>query len=298
MDRKNPVGPTKDEDGDAIPVTDSRRSRMMMSQYKEFHKRASPHQIAIPDEKNMNTWYVLICGLDGIHEFAEYIIKFKAGEEFPQKAPKNFRVLTENGVFEMGGPICISLGEWHDRDAGRMDIWRPSLGMTGFAENVVSAFICYQSLEGGIRIRYYDAGNATAVKKYQTQATRMAKNSHKFNFVHSPGIMAKVEEFVQTYPDNPAVRNLVAQRAKLYSGSRTKVRSGPTALGATKPPNAKDAHDHKKGAGASMRPADSHKEAQAPALAPSQPPGGEKSAQEASHDDLDSYICELLGEAA
>src|ERR1700678_3766053 len=129
-------GPAKDEDGDPILQMDPRRSKMMLSQYKEFHKRESPHQIAFPDEKNINTWYALICGLDGVHKFGEYFIKFKAGAEFPQKAPKNFRFLTENGVFETGGPICLSMGEHHDSEVGRTDVWRPSLGMTGFAENV------------------------------------------------------------------------------------------------------------------------------------------------------------------
>lgn len=75
----------KDEDGDEIVPMNPRRTQVMMAQYKRFHTCSSPHQIAIPDEKNMNVWYVLICGLGDNHEFGEYIVKFKAGPEFPRK---------------------------------------------------------------------------------------------------------------------------------------------------------------------------------------------------------------------
>src|SRR5271156_5183429 len=89
-------------------VMDSRRRKIMMSQYRAFHERKSPHQIAFPDPQNMNIWNVLICGMDGPHEFGEYFIRFEAGPDFPHRAPKSFQCLTENGVYEMGGPICIS----------------------------------------------------------------------------------------------------------------------------------------------------------------------------------------------
>lgn len=206
--------PEKDDEGDVIPVMDSRRIRMMMSQYKEFHNRKSPYVICIPDHKNMNKWYALICGLDKPHEFGEYWIVFKAGPEFPQKAPKNFRVLTENGVFEMGGPICLSMGEFHDRDGGgRKDIWRPSLGMVGFAENVANAMICHSSLEGGLRIKPYPT-EIKGIKKFDSAVARVAQNSSKFNFAHSPQLVSHLNKFIQEFPNNPAVKGLLAGRAK------------------------------------------------------------------------------------
>lgn len=212
---------------------DPRRVKIMMSQYKEFHKRASPHQIAFPDEKDINMWYVLICNLSDVHEFGEYFIKFSAGPEFPQKAPKDFQLLTENGVFEMGGAICLSMGEFHDKDTGRSDVWRAALGMPGFAENVANAMISYRDLGGGIRIRSYDKKSA---KKFDKKARQYARDSQKFNFAHNPGLHKRLEEFIAENPENPAVKGLLIARGKL-AASTAEVADGPKAGTAAKLPD-------------------------------------------------------------
>ena len=63
----------------------------------------------------MRVWYFLIGGLDTPFRGGEYLFKLIAPDEFPQKPPK-FEFLTKNGVYTPGGPICISVGDFHTND--------------------------------------------------------------------------------------------------------------------------------------------------------------------------------------
>lgn len=131
-------------------------------------------------------------------------------------------MLTQNGVFEMGGPICISIGEFHDKDGKRVDTWRPVMGMQGFAENVASSFIAYESFKGisngGIRIYPCPEDGTHDRKKYEERMRERAKMSYKFNLVHNYELHQKIEEFIETYPDSPAVKNLLLKRGQLLKG--------------------------------------------------------------------------------
>lgn len=126
-----------------------------MNQYNKALKAKNDNLIPYVDERNITIWYFLIKGLkDTPFEGGEYIFKLTAPNEFPHKPP-SFEFYTPNGVYDIGGKICISVGEFHTNDrpgsTGSYG-WRPSLGMYGFANEVLNGLINFQYLDHGIRI--------------------------------------------------------------------------------------------------------------------------------------------------
>lgn len=199
-----------------------RHMKVMMAQVKNALKKPSELFIPFPDDMNLDRWVVLICGLEDAHEFGEYFVEFTAGPDFPDKAPKDYTVLTENGVFDLGGKICISLGEFHDKDKGRTDTWRPALGMPGFAANIANVFICYKMLGHGIRIKDYPT-DPVLQKEYDRNVARLAKQSYGFNSKHNKHLFDRLENFIKHNPKHPAVINIIAKRKKLNGENTSKV---------------------------------------------------------------------------
>jgi ubiquitin-conjugating enzyme E2 J2 len=145
-----------------------------MNQYTKALKANNSNLIPYVDENNLTIWYFLIKGLkDTPFEDGEYIFKLKAPDQFPHKPP-SFEFCTPNGVYDIGGKICISVGEFHANDkpgsTGSYG-WRPSLGMYGFANEVLNGLINYKFLDHGIRI----LSTATETKK------KLASESIEYN---------------------------------------------------------------------------------------------------------------------
>ena len=179
-----------------------RLGRIMASQYRKACTDGSPNLIPIMDEENVRVWHFLILNVGGPHAGGEYLFRLDAPSDFPAKPPK-FSFLTKNGVFEPGGSICISIGEFHANDRpGQTGShgWRPTLGMIGFAREVVNGLIASahggeNSLGDGIRLR-----NDSPEKKRE-----LAAASAQFNSRNHSDLMRAVEQFAETHPDNPAV---------------------------------------------------------------------------------------------
>jgi len=157
----------------------SRLPAILLSQYNRALKANNENLIPYVDETNIQIWYFLIKGLkDTPFEGGEYIFKLTAPNEFPQKPP-SFEFCTPNGVYDIGGKICISVGEFHANDrpgsTGSYG-WRPSLGMYGFANEALNGLINYQYLDHGIRII------STSIKEKQ----KFAANSVEYNKKHYP----------------------------------------------------------------------------------------------------------------
>jgi ubiquitin-protein ligase len=129
----------------------ARLCKVLSAQYKNMLDEPYNHLLVVPDESDIRIWYFLVYGLDDAFKGGEYIFKLTAPDDFPQKPPR-FEFCTPNGVFEPGGPICISVGEFHATDMHGAYGWRASLGMKGFAIQVVNGLICFDALGGGIRI--------------------------------------------------------------------------------------------------------------------------------------------------
>ena len=129
-------------------------SLVLFNQYNKAIKEKNINLIPHMNEDNVKIWYFLIKGLDTPFKGGEYIFKLTAPNEFPHRPP-SFEFCTPNGVYDIGGKICISVGEFHANDkpgsTGSYG-WRPCLGMYGFALEVLNGLINYQYLDHGIRI--------------------------------------------------------------------------------------------------------------------------------------------------
>jgi ubiquitin-conjugating enzyme E2 J2 len=138
----------------------SRQQKILKHQFKFAIKCDLQNLLVIIDDSDISTWYFKILNLPEPYLDGEYIFKLKADESFP-KTPPIFSFLTPNGVFEPGGKICISIGEFHKKDYDEPDGsnpsegsygWRPALGMIGFAREVINGMIVSDHLMSGVRI--------------------------------------------------------------------------------------------------------------------------------------------------
>lgn len=176
-----------------------RLARVLQNQYKRAQdEKDYPNLIPFASESNLKEWYFLVVNLPAPFADGEYIFKLTAPDEFPHKPP-GFSFCTQNGVYEPGGPICISIGEFHSDDAaGKTGAygWRPALGMFGFAREVVNGMIDPDYLGGGIRVQ-----NETDDLKAQYAAA-----SSKTNARDHAELMEAFLEFEETHPEHQAVR--------------------------------------------------------------------------------------------
>jgi len=170
-------------------------------------KDPHPNLIAIFDEADIRVWHCMVVGLDKPFLGGEYIFRLTAPDDFPMKPPR-FEFITKNGVYEPGGAICISVGEFHADDKPGKDGasgWRPALGMAGFATQVVNGMICHDTLKYGIRIK-----NTTDDVKMA-----FAKKSAAMNRKMHPLLAAQFESVVQTVPDSSVATNMRNGQLKL-----------------------------------------------------------------------------------
>ena len=148
------------------------------AQIKKIIKLDEKYYTAIIDPKNIQTVYVLIRNLPDDYKNGEYFYKLHIPEEFPDKAP-SFYALTPNGVFELGGQICISIGTFHQTDFVNNKHgtygWRPAIGLSGFILNgIVNAMLHFDSSDKGIRINIETSENKQ----------KKAKESIEYNNKH------------------------------------------------------------------------------------------------------------------
>lgn len=160
----------------------ARLLKVLAAQYRALVSEPLPYLLPVLDEELPTVWWFFISGLPAPYEGGEYIFKLTAPEEFPHKPP-SLEFLTPNGVFETGGPVCISVGEFHAEDKPGPEGsygWRPSLGMGGFAREVLNGLICLDKDDVGIRIGVVSDEEKAA----------LAARSREFNYAHYPGLMS------------------------------------------------------------------------------------------------------------
>jgi ubiquitin-protein ligase len=188
----------------------------MQFQYKAACEAGHPHLLPLMDERDVRQWYFLVVNLPRPYAGGEYIFRLTAKETFPHDPP-SFEFITKNGVFSPGGKVCISIGEFHANSAaGETGAygWRPSLGMLGFAREVVNGLIDPDHLGGGIRVR-----NDPPAKKAKLAAASAAYNWD----AHGP-LMARFLRFADDHPRHKAVRlwrmwKAAARAAELGGGA-------------------------------------------------------------------------------
>ena len=185
--------------------TIKRLAKIMKYQYE---RAAAGHPYLIPhmDEADIRDWHFCIYNLPPPYEGGEYIFRLKANNEFPRKPPV-FTFLTPNGVFGPGGRICISIGEFHAGDkAGKTGAygWRPTLGMIGFAQEVVNGMLVPESLGGGIRI----IKTSTATKRSR------ASLSVEYNNKRHSALVKSFAAFCTERPGHSAVKKRQEHHAR------------------------------------------------------------------------------------
>jgi len=141
---------------------------------------------------DMRVWYMLFTNVSGDSDeftygdasakFGEYVIKMVAPDDFPY-APPSFYSLTPNGVYQVGGKICISIGEFHSQD------YRATLGMDGFVANVISGFIGWKTIGSGIRL----------IETTVAEKRELAQESRAYNAEHNSAIVRAINESFQEY---------------------------------------------------------------------------------------------------
>ena len=194
------------KDKKAASACPPRVARVLGAQYRAAVVDPHPHLLALVDEADVRVWYYLVAGLGAPFEHGEYIFRLTAPDSFPQRPPR-LEFCTANGVFEPGGPVCLSVGEFHADDRPGQDGahgWRPSLGMRGFAAQVVNGLICHEGLSG-IRI----LSTPPAIKTARARASREA------NRREHPGLYARFEALAAARPAAAPARELLAARARL-----------------------------------------------------------------------------------
>jgi hypothetical protein len=165
------------------------------------------------DPSSAGIWYFLIVmGPEPPFRGGEFIIRLTAGAGFPQ-SPPSLEFLTETGVFETGGPVCISIGEFHAEDAPGRDGaggYRASLGMAGFADQVWGALIGHKELTPGIRIVPAHLQTPRRLSSQALVSSVRNRNGHS-------GLFARFEDFAESCPTLPVVQLLRRTRATLLA---------------------------------------------------------------------------------
>jgi ubiquitin-protein ligase len=174
-----------------------RQKKILLNQFtiakKDIEQIGIENVNLIPyiNEKNIYIWYFLIKGLGDAYEGGKYLFKLTAPKTFPQKPP-SFEFLTPNGVFDLGGPICISVGEFHSNDHKKGSSgeygWRPALGMMGFAIQVLNGLITFDENDHGIRI----------INTTYEQKQDYAKKSIQYNIDKNMDIYSNFIDIIET----------------------------------------------------------------------------------------------------
>jgi ubiquitin-conjugating enzyme E2 J2 len=149
----------------------ARQVKVMQAQYKAAIKTPTEYISYIMSEDDPSTWYLLLRGISG-HDDAflggEYLVRMLAPADFPGSPPQFF-FMTENGLYDVECKICISIGEYHK------DQYRAVLGMSGFADNLVSGMVGWNEMGNGINIL---KTNADKKKQLALKSTKTNIEKH------------------------------------------------------------------------------------------------------------------------
>lgn len=167
-------------------MSDPRQTKIMLAQFRNATKENNEFiKFALKSETETGIWYVLLSNFAGNEkefEGGEYLCRMETSPDFPFSPPR-FYMMTKNGVYDVDKTVCISIGEYHAKD------YRPTLGMAGFASQLVSGLIGWQDLGKGIAL----------LKTSVTEKKQLAENSKEFNYKHYPYIMKLINESYENY---------------------------------------------------------------------------------------------------
>ena len=177
-----------------MPTENSLFVKRIMQQYnKATRERDEFIKYSISDEEP-NVWHILISGFSGNEnefEGGEYLVKMiapkpgKNRQGFPYEPPE-FYFMTKNGVYDINTKVCISIGEFH------ADQYRATLGMAGFAKELVSGMIGWKELGSGISI----------LKTTAKDKKKLAEASVGMNLENHSDLIKKINDNYEIYSKN------------------------------------------------------------------------------------------------
>lgn len=154
------------------------RLKSLINNYREWTSHEDEYVRFILKESNKpDIWLMLISNMPGEFSGGEYIVEIKATSKYPFEPPE-FYFYTPNGVYLEEKKVCINIGSYHKDD------FPTSLGMGGFAKQLVSGMFGWRTLGGGINIV------KTSEKKKQT----IAAVSKAYNARHFPELVKRFDE--------------------------------------------------------------------------------------------------------
>lgn len=141
----------------------------IMAQYKKATKDPNEYVMFSVSEEDASVWYLILRNIEGLED------EFKGGEYLVKMIykgvynPPEFYFKTKNGLYDIDCKICISIGEYHK------DQYRATLGMAGFANQLVSGLIGWREIGSGISII-----KTSASKKKEYAKESVAENNKKY----------------------------------------------------------------------------------------------------------------------
>ncbi len=200
-------------------------NKILAANITQWMKDADCRFVLMFRESSMRTFYALlfIDVKDSPLWGAELIYQFKLPGNFPQDPP-SVECLTPNGQMDLGGPICLGIGEWHK------DQWRGSLGIVGFVNYVWCCMTNMEQVEHGIRIIKNTAPG---------QLRKFAQESREYNRVDpsTHAIQTEFETKIRDYPNIPAIRALQDLRRATQTPKASPHKSGREPQPTTKASN-------------------------------------------------------------
>lgn len=158
------------------------------AQIKKILKENDTFYTALVDSDDVHNVYVMVKNLPDEYRNGEYLFKLRIPDEFPDKPPELY-ALTPNGLFLIGGQICVSIGTFHQNDYGKDNSggygWRPAIGLSGFIMNgIINALLHFDEDDKGIRIKI----QSPDIKK------QLANESVEYNKKHHMNIVKLFDE--------------------------------------------------------------------------------------------------------
>lgn len=162
-------------------VSLNNRNRILISHFKEMISTRDTHVDCILSDKDTFEFIFRIRNLKGVNnelENGEYLLKLIPPNNYPMKPP-SFEFLTPNGIYALGGPICISTGAFHSQN------YRATGKMIGFARDAWTAMIQWEDLGRGLKI--IAKPNTKYIRNY-------AQESKKYNRKFYASYITKLDE--------------------------------------------------------------------------------------------------------
>jgi ubiquitin-protein ligase len=132
------------------------------------------------DPNNATVCYVLIHHVGGNEDEymgGEYIVRMQFPANYPFEPPQ-FYFMTPNGLYGVETKVCISIGEFHK------DEYRATLGLIGFAKQLISGMIGWREMGSGISLM--KPTNASLIKAAgESQGYNAEKHTELLNNINS-----------------------------------------------------------------------------------------------------------------